>query len=409
MLGSTIPSQNGGEPGHPQAPSRECRTLYDSLPALLPGRVPLLLQASLRFTSTDGQEFDAALTNILAGLLSHHVVARRMSYLLEHSTSLTRLISNGIVAATPVDSASPEPLNDDMYTATYHMLISWTKYCAQRDGHASDYAAPVALLISQRLVMVLYRIPELPRGFLSSTTVQTELHHNLDCIQWARPPAPTPSSTTLPSRDHPQPTTTSLTVRPPITPSTSESARRAQQWAYQATAPHAGTFNGGPSESYVSFKNDMLRMKMVHNFDTLAFYYYTLRYLGGVALREAHKVLAVPTDSSSLPVDRIWERLDALYMNSTAIRNVITTYSEQRQTTSEPIDDFLTRFEYTLIDYEATVGVDLTDDQKIGQLLSAVQPVLRDELTMRRDTTGMTYATFRSSKETYWITYLVSP
>ncbi|EER07879.1 hypothetical protein Pmar_PMAR028422, partial [Perkinsus marinus ATCC 50983] len=145
------------------------------------------------------------------------------------------------------------------------------------------------------------------------------------------------------------------------------------------------------------FKNDMFRMKLVHNFDTMAFYYYTLRYLGGVALREVQKVLAIPTDACSLPVDRIWERLDALYLNSTAIRTVITTYSEQRQGPSEPIDDFLTRFEYTLIDYEATVGVDLTDDQKIGQLLSAVQPVLRDELTMRRDTTSMSYAIFRSA------------
>ncbi|EEQ99909.1 hypothetical protein Pmar_PMAR014418, partial [Perkinsus marinus ATCC 50983] len=154
-------------------------------------------------------------------------------------------------------------------------------------------------------------------------------------------------------------------ARPTITPSRSETARRAQQWAYQATAPHSGSFNGGPSESYVSFKNDMFRMKLVHNFDTMAFYYYTLRYLGGVALREVQKVLAIPTDACSLPVDRIWERLDALYLNSTAIRTVITTYSEQRQGPSEPIDDFLTRFEYTLIDYEATVGVDLTDDQKI--------------------------------------------
>ncbi|KAF4647843.1 hypothetical protein FOL47_004065, partial [Perkinsus chesapeaki] len=231
--------------------------------------------------------------------------------------------------------------------------------------------------------------------FLSPPQIQLELHYALDCIQWARPPlAPTPSASPL---DHTMPDATTSPTRPAPTPSTSETARRAQQWAYQATAPQSGTFHGGPSESYISFKNDMLRMKMVHNFDTLAFYYYTLRYLGGVALREAQKVLALPDDANTLPVTRVWSRLDALYMNSTAVRNVITTYSEQRQTTTEAVDDFLTRFEYTLIDYEATVGVDLTDDQKIGQLLSAVRPELRDELTMRRDTTCMNYATFRSA------------
>ncbi|KAF4652052.1 hypothetical protein FOL47_011274, partial [Perkinsus chesapeaki] len=143
MFGSTVPLQSGGEPGQSSGPPlRHCRLLYDSVPALFPGHVPPALQAQLRFTSADGQDFDAVLTDILTGLLSQHVVASRMAYLIAKSTALTHLVANGIVAATPVDSASSPPSTAEDYVASSHMVIAWTKYCAERDGHTAEFAAP---------------------------------------------------------------------------------------------------------------------------------------------------------------------------------------------------------------------------------------------------------------------------
>ncbi|KAF4678998.1 hypothetical protein FOZ60_015787 [Perkinsus olseni] len=231
-------------------------------------------------------------------MLSQPATAQRLYSLHDAGTTLIRFCKDAGTVQPPL-IAYPVDLARSLAGA----LLGWIKFCAIREGHLAEYTGPVAYLLATRVYMTLGHTTALPEGFPRPNTLQQHLQgvvNNLFKIDRS------------PQADIGD----SLTPPPSKGPSVSQHERQAQQWAANSAHPPCGPYGGGPNESYIRFRNDMQRMRLVNRFDDTAYYFYTMKFLTGVALREVQKALTHPGNgvSPGEQIHCVWNRLDSLYL-----------------------------------------------------------------------------------------------